>query len=133
MLTDRCSTMCLLVNLALLYPRATLLFQLSMSLDVASHWLHLHRSAASRGLCHWFLGQVCRLGWGPQEVWVASGFTDTFLKDISRDNLTWTRPQTCQSRSQIISDNGQFLGKDIPRLLNVGVESSGPSQVVVWL
>ena len=45
MLTDRCSTMCLLVNLALLYPRATLLFQLSMSLDVASHWLHLHRSA----------------------------------------------------------------------------------------
>ncbi|XP_059979956.1 CDP-diacylglycerol--inositol 3-phosphatidyltransferase isoform X2 [Lagenorhynchus albirostris] len=42
MLTDRCSTMCLLVNLALLYPRATLLFQLSMSLDVASHWLHLH-------------------------------------------------------------------------------------------
>ena len=45
MLTDRCSTMCLLVNLALLYPGATLLFQLSMSLDVASHWLHLHRSA----------------------------------------------------------------------------------------
>lgn len=45
MLTDRCSTMCLLVNLALLYPRATLLFQLSMSLDVASHWLHLHRFA----------------------------------------------------------------------------------------
>ncbi|KAB1263696.1 CDP-diacylglycerol--inositol 3-phosphatidyltransferase [Camelus dromedarius] len=45
MLTDRCSTMCLLVNLALLYPHATLLFQLSMSLDVASHWLHLHRSA----------------------------------------------------------------------------------------
>nr|KAF6440072.1 CDP-diacylglycerol--inositol 3-phosphatidyltransferase [Rousettus aegyptiacus] len=44
MLTDRCSTMCLLVNLALLYPRATLLFQLSMSLDVASHWLHLHSS-----------------------------------------------------------------------------------------
>ncbi|XP_038619163.1 CDP-diacylglycerol--inositol 3-phosphatidyltransferase [Tachyglossus aculeatus] len=44
MLTDRCATMCLLVNLALLYPRATLLFQLSMSLDVASHWLHLHSS-----------------------------------------------------------------------------------------
>jgi hypothetical protein len=49
MLTDRCATMCLLVNLALLYPRATLLFQLSMSLDVASHWLHLHRSALIRG------------------------------------------------------------------------------------
>lgn len=50
MLTDRCSTMCLLVNLALLYPRATLLFQLSMSLDVASHWLHLHRSAVKLGV-----------------------------------------------------------------------------------
>lgn len=43
MLTDRCATMCLLVNLSLLYPSYTFLFQLSMSLDVASHWLHLHR------------------------------------------------------------------------------------------
>lgn len=43
MLTDRCATMCLLVNLALLYPSYTFLFQLSMCLDVASHWLHLHR------------------------------------------------------------------------------------------
>lgn len=45
MLTDRCATMCLLVNLSLLYPSYTFLFQLSMSLDVASHWLHLHRCA----------------------------------------------------------------------------------------
>ncbi|KAM4025384.1 CDP-diacylglycerol--inositol 3-phosphatidyltransferase [Anomaloglossus baeobatrachus] len=44
MLTDRCATMCLLVNLSLLYPHYTLLFQLSMSLDIASHWLHLHSS-----------------------------------------------------------------------------------------
>ncbi|OCT58424.1 CDP-diacylglycerol--inositol 3-phosphatidyltransferase [Xenopus laevis] len=44
MLTDRCATMCLLVNLSLLYPSYTLLFQLSMSLDIASHWLHLHSS-----------------------------------------------------------------------------------------
>ncbi|KAM4632205.1 CDP-diacylglycerol--inositol 3-phosphatidyltransferase [Discoglossus pictus] len=44
MLTDRCATMCLLVNLSLLYPSYILLFQLSMSLDVASHWLHLHSS-----------------------------------------------------------------------------------------
>lgn len=46
MLTDRCATMCLLVNLSLLYPSYTFLFQLSMTLDVASHWLHLHRYAA---------------------------------------------------------------------------------------
>ncbi len=43
MLTDRCATMCLLVNLSLLYPSYTFLFQLSMCLDIASHWLHLHR------------------------------------------------------------------------------------------
>uniref|UniRef100_A0A8C5QKC4 CDP-diacylglycerol--inositol 3-phosphatidyltransferase n=1 Tax=Leptobrachium leishanense TaxID=445787 RepID=A0A8C5QKC4_9ANUR len=44
MLTDRCATMCLLVNLSLLYPAYTLLFQLSMSLDISSHWMHLHSS-----------------------------------------------------------------------------------------
>ncbi|XP_069100194.1 CDP-diacylglycerol--inositol 3-phosphatidyltransferase isoform X2 [Pleurodeles waltl] len=44
MLTDRCATMCLLVNLSLLYPSYTILFQLSMTIDVASHWLHLHSS-----------------------------------------------------------------------------------------
>ncbi|XP_069508118.1 CDP-diacylglycerol--inositol 3-phosphatidyltransferase isoform X2 [Ambystoma mexicanum] len=44
MLTDRCATMCLLVNLSLLYPSCTILFQLSMTIDVASHWLHLHSS-----------------------------------------------------------------------------------------
>lgn len=43
MLTDRCATMCLLVNLSLLYPSYTFLFQLSMCVDIASHWLHLHR------------------------------------------------------------------------------------------
>jgi len=55
MLTDRCATMCLLVNLALLYPSYTFLFQLSMCLDVASHWLHLHRcvqycSSSNKGI-----------------------------------------------------------------------------------
>ncbi|XP_042141203.1 CDP-diacylglycerol--inositol 3-phosphatidyltransferase-like [Peromyscus maniculatus bairdii] len=58
MLTDRCSTMCLLVNLALLYPRATLLFQLSMSLDVASHWLHLHSSVARGSESHKMIDQI---------------------------------------------------------------------------
>lgn len=51
MLTDRCSTMCLLVNLSLLYPAYTFLFQLSMSLDIASHWLHLHRCAVHPSTC----------------------------------------------------------------------------------
>ncbi|XP_045570872.1 CDP-diacylglycerol--inositol 3-phosphatidyltransferase isoform X2 [Salmo salar] len=52
MLTDRCATMCLLVNLALLYPSYTFLFQISMSLDIASHWLHLHSSMMKGSTSH---------------------------------------------------------------------------------
>uniref|UniRef100_A0A8C3QK18 CDP-diacylglycerol--inositol 3-phosphatidyltransferase n=1 Tax=Cyanoderma ruficeps TaxID=181631 RepID=A0A8C3QK18_9PASS len=42
MLTDRLSSLCLLLNLALLQPRWAPLLQLCMALDVASHWLHMH-------------------------------------------------------------------------------------------
>ncbi|KAH0626398.1 hypothetical protein JD844_001359 [Phrynosoma platyrhinos] len=52
MLTDRCATMCLLVNLAMLYPESALWFQLSMSLDIASHWLHLHSTVVKGGESH---------------------------------------------------------------------------------
>uniref|UniRef100_A0A8C8S5T6 CDP-diacylglycerol--inositol 3-phosphatidyltransferase n=1 Tax=Pelusios castaneus TaxID=367368 RepID=A0A8C8S5T6_9SAUR len=52
MLTDRCATMCLLVNLALLDPSHALLYQLSMSLDIASHWLHLHSSVVRGSESH---------------------------------------------------------------------------------
>ncbi|XP_071790741.1 CDP-diacylglycerol--inositol 3-phosphatidyltransferase-like [Asterias amurensis] len=44
-LTDRCATMCLLVTLSVLYPDYMFWFQLSMIIDVASHWLHLHSSS----------------------------------------------------------------------------------------
>ncbi|XP_057717312.1 CDP-diacylglycerol--inositol 3-phosphatidyltransferase [Corythoichthys intestinalis] len=52
MLTDRCATMCLLVNLALIYPSYLFLFQLSMCLDIASHWLHLHSSTVKGSASH---------------------------------------------------------------------------------
>ncbi|XP_070779995.1 CDP-diacylglycerol--inositol 3-phosphatidyltransferase isoform X3 [Enoplosus armatus] len=52
MLTDRCATMCLLVNLSLIYPSYTFLFQLSMCLDIASHWLHLHSSTIKGSTSH---------------------------------------------------------------------------------
>ncbi|KAJ8245875.1 hypothetical protein GJAV_G00261240 [Gymnothorax javanicus] len=52
MITDRCATMCLLVNLALLYPSYAFLFQLSMSLDISSHWLHLHSSMMKGSSSH---------------------------------------------------------------------------------
>ncbi|XP_041092619.1 CDP-diacylglycerol--inositol 3-phosphatidyltransferase-like [Polyodon spathula] len=52
MLTDRCATMCLLVNLSLLYPQCTILFQLSMTIDVASHWIYLHSSMMKGNSSH---------------------------------------------------------------------------------
>ena len=47
MLTDRCATMCLLVVLASFYPAHMFSFQLLMVIDIASHWIHLHRYAAA--------------------------------------------------------------------------------------
>ncbi|XP_056263050.1 CDP-diacylglycerol--inositol 3-phosphatidyltransferase-like [Pseudoliparis swirei] len=52
MLTDRCATMCLLVNLSLVYPSYSFLFQLSMCVDIASHWLHLHSSTIMGSTSH---------------------------------------------------------------------------------
>jgi len=50
MVTDRCATMCLLVVLCLFYPAYTFLFQLSMIIDIASHWIHVQRSDAVTSL-----------------------------------------------------------------------------------
>lgn len=52
MLTDRCATMCLCVVLAMFYPNWAILFQLSMSLDMASHWLHMHSSMMKGSSSH---------------------------------------------------------------------------------
>lgn len=52
MLTDRCATMCLCVVLSIFYPKWAILFQLSMSLDIASHWLHMHSSMMKGSLSH---------------------------------------------------------------------------------
>ncbi|XP_055504140.1 CDP-diacylglycerol--inositol 3-phosphatidyltransferase isoform X2 [Leucoraja erinacea] len=42
MLTDRCSTFCLMFTLCIFYPSYAFIFQVSAALDIASHWLHLH-------------------------------------------------------------------------------------------
>lgn len=52
MLTDRCATMCLCVVLAIFYPKWAIFFQLSMSLDMASHWLHMHSSMMKGSSSH---------------------------------------------------------------------------------
>lgn len=42
MVTDRCTTSCLLVFLASAWPRWALVFQGLISLDFASHYLHMY-------------------------------------------------------------------------------------------
>ncbi|CAD0013653.1 unnamed protein product, partial [Aureobasidium pullulans] len=42
MVTDRCTTTCLLVFLATAMPKWAMLFQLLISLDLASHYMHMY-------------------------------------------------------------------------------------------
>ncbi|XP_015916485.1 CDP-diacylglycerol--inositol 3-phosphatidyltransferase [Parasteatoda tepidariorum] len=54
-LTDRCATMCLLVVLSCFYPKWMILFQLSMAIDIAGHWIHLHGSMMQGKTSHKFI------------------------------------------------------------------------------
>lgn len=46
MVTDRCTTACLLVFLSSAWPRWALLFQGLISLDLASHYMHMYATLA---------------------------------------------------------------------------------------
>lgn len=48
-LTDRCATMCLLITLSHFYPSWMFFFQLSVVVDIASHWMHL-QSCLMKGI-----------------------------------------------------------------------------------
>ncbi|RXG50872.1 CDP-diacylglycerol--inositol 3-phosphatidyltransferase [Armadillidium vulgare] len=52
MLTDRCGTMVLIAMLCTFYPKYTFLFQTSMIIDIACHWLHLHVTLLSGQTSH---------------------------------------------------------------------------------
>ncbi|KAL9068275.1 MAG: hypothetical protein Q9161_006301 [Pseudevernia consocians] len=54
MVTDRCTTACLLVFLSSAWPRWALLFQGLISLDLASHYMHMYATLtmAGRGMSH---------------------------------------------------------------------------------
>ena len=54
MVTDRCTTACLLVFLSSAWPRWSLLFQGLISLDLASHYMHMYATLAmgSAGQSH---------------------------------------------------------------------------------
>jgi len=49
MVTDRCTTSCLLVFLASAWPRWALVFQGLISLDLASHYIHMYATLSMGG------------------------------------------------------------------------------------
>ena len=49
MVTDRCTTACLLVFLASAFPRYAIIFQGLISLDLASHYVHMYATLAMGG------------------------------------------------------------------------------------
>ncbi|KIW05007.1 hypothetical protein, variant [Verruconis gallopava] len=49
MITDRCTTSCLLVFLASAFPRWSIVFQGLISLDFASHYIHMYATLAMGG------------------------------------------------------------------------------------
>ena len=49
MVTDRCTTACLLVFLSSAWPRWALLFQGLISLDLASHYIHMYATLIMGG------------------------------------------------------------------------------------
>lgn len=49
MVTDRCSTTCLLVFLSSAFPRWSILFQCLISLDYTSHYMHMYATLVIGG------------------------------------------------------------------------------------
>lgn len=49
MITDRCTTTCLLVFLATAFPRWSIIFQALISLDYSSHYIHMYATLAMDG------------------------------------------------------------------------------------
>lgn len=49
MVTDRCTTSCLLVFLSAAWPRWSLVFQFLLSLDLSSHYMHMYATLSMAG------------------------------------------------------------------------------------
>lgn len=52
MVTDRCTTSCLLCFLTAAYPRCALLFQFLVTLDFSSHYIHMYSTLVSGSQSH---------------------------------------------------------------------------------
>lgn len=54
-LTDRCGTMCLCAVLGYFYPDYMFFFLISMSIDIACHWIYLHTTLLQGKTSHKFI------------------------------------------------------------------------------
>ncbi|RKP22699.1 CDP-alcohol phosphatidyltransferase-domain-containing protein [Syncephalis pseudoplumigaleata] len=52
MVTDRCTTICMLCHLASVFPSAAVVFQLLISLDLSSHYMHMYSSLVAGAASH---------------------------------------------------------------------------------
>lgn len=55
MVTDRCSTLCLMMTCGQLYPNYMVAFQLLAVLDISSHWMQMHSSLTCGKTSHKFI------------------------------------------------------------------------------
>ncbi|CAO1612981.1 unnamed protein product [Parajaminaea phylloscopi] len=64
MVTDRCTTACLLCYLTKTYPRAALVFQALITLDFSSHYIHMYSTLLTGAASHKLVTEdVSRLLW----------------------------------------------------------------------
>jgi len=64
MVTDRCTTSCLLCYLASAYPDYAILFQFLIALDFSSHYMHMYSSLATGSRSHKLVtSDVSRILW----------------------------------------------------------------------
>ncbi|KAI9599304.1 CDP-alcohol phosphatidyltransferase-domain-containing protein [Syncephalis fuscata] len=52
MVTDRCTTICMLCYLAMAFPSFAVVFQLLISLDLSSHYMHMYSSLVAGAASH---------------------------------------------------------------------------------
>lgn len=72
MVTDRCTTSCLLCYLSSAYPHYTFVFQILIALDLASHYMHMYSTIESGSSSHKTLKKdelwILRLYYGSKTV-----------------------------------------------------------------
>ena len=92
MVTDRCTTTCLLVFLSQAWPRWSLAFQALISLDLASHYMHMFATLTMAGK-----GQSHKKVDSSRSRILNLYYTNKVWQDLASDT-TADRSRPCSSR-----------------------------------